>query len=188
MKQPTRKVCNTVKKKEKKVKVKDSKIPKTKSSIAKKREGLVKKRAIEKTKKHPQYGTSKLEEDFARDFLDKLNVKYQYQFEAKDIGRFFDFFVEDEGLLIEIDGDFWHANPEKYKEEDLKHHQKRARIIDEYKERWANLHGFPIIRFWESDIRKNPKKVMKELKERLYIEDTKSKLLENKNKRHNNKI
>ena len=44
-------------------------------------------------RKHPKYGTSKLEEDFARDFLDKLGVKYIYQFEAKDIGRFYDFAI-----------------------------------------------------------------------------------------------
>jgi hypothetical protein len=32
------------------------------------------------TKKAVRIGTSKLEEDFARDFLDKLGVKYIYQF------------------------------------------------------------------------------------------------------------
>jgi very-short-patch-repair endonuclease len=56
---------------------------------------------------HPQYGTSKLEEDFAHNFLDKLGVKYTYQFEAKDIGRFFDFYLQDENLIIEVDGDYW---------------------------------------------------------------------------------
>lgn len=56
-------------------------------------------------KNHPKYGTSKLEEDFARDFLDKLGLEYTYQFEAKDIGRFFDFYCQ--GVLIEIDGDYW---------------------------------------------------------------------------------
>lgn len=56
---------------------------------------------------HPQYGTSKLEEDFAHNFLDKLGVNYKYQFEAKDIGRFFDFYLQDENLIIEVDGDYW---------------------------------------------------------------------------------
>lgn len=49
-----------------------------------------------KEKKHHQhknYGTSKLERDFAKDFLDKIGLKYIYQYEAKDIGRFFDFAV-----------------------------------------------------------------------------------------------
>lgn len=52
-------------------------------------------------KNHPKYGTSKLEEDFAHDFLDKLGVDYEYQFEAKDIGRFYDFRIKD-GPIIEI--------------------------------------------------------------------------------------
>ena len=43
--------------------------------------------AAKKQRKHPLYGTSKLEEDFARDFLDKLGVKYIYQFET-NIGRY----------------------------------------------------------------------------------------------------
>ena len=40
-----------------------------------------------------KYGTSKLEADFARDFLDKLGIKYIYEYEAKDIKRFYDFAV-----------------------------------------------------------------------------------------------
>lgn len=60
-----------------------------------------------KVRKHPKFGTSKLEEDFARDFLDKLGVEYVWQFEAKDIGRFFDFFIVSANLIIEIDGGYW---------------------------------------------------------------------------------
>lgn len=143
-----------------------------------------KRKPITVNKSHPKYGTSKLESDFARDFLDKLGVEYVYQFEAKDIGRFFDFYLPKSNLIIEIDGDFWHGNPEKYKKEELKGHQIRAQRIDEYKTKWALLHSIPILRFWESDIRKNPKEVMKILKERLAIQDNNKKLLENKNKRH----
>ena len=79
-----------------------------------------------------KYGTSKLEADFAHDFLDKLGVKYIYEYEAKDIKRFYDFAVlmydeipyitenkhgvecvKQEGqntvisFLIEIDGGYW---------------------------------------------------------------------------------
>ena len=44
-------------------------------------------------KKAIKYGTSKLERDFAKEFLDKNNIVYIYQYEAKEIGRFFDFAV-----------------------------------------------------------------------------------------------
>ncbi len=70
------------------------------------------------TKKAVRIGTSKLEEDFARDFVDKLGVKYIYQFGAKDIGRcyYFAVLLNDEMttgsiLLIEIDGGYYHSDP-----------------------------------------------------------------------------
>lgn len=57
--------------------------------------------------KKPKYGTSKLEKYFAEEFLEKLGVKYSYQFEAKDISRFYDFFLLEHNLLIEVDGDYY---------------------------------------------------------------------------------
>lgn len=135
---------------------------------------VVKKKPVKFKKNHPQYGTSKLEEDFAEQFLNKLGVDYTYQFEATGIGRWFDFFIPNKdgshgGLLIEIDGDFYHYNTETQgKKEPSKMQQKNMRV-DEYKNKWALLHGYPLMRIWESDIRKKPKEVMKRLKERLYL-------------------
>lgn len=141
----------------------------------------VKKRSIKVKKPHPKYGTSKLEDDFAKQFLDKLGVEYCRQFEARDIGRFYDFAIlgkrDKEGnlanggkpLLIEVDGNYFHSDPRLYEEEKLSPMQKKNRRVDEYKNRWALMHGYPLMRIWESDIRKNPKEVMKRLKERLFI-------------------
>lgn len=81
-------------------------------------------------------------------------------------------------------GRYWHGNPDKYSDDELRWHQKHARRVDEYKDKWALLHSIPIMRIWESDIRKNPKKVMEMLKERLKIEDEKKRIDENKRKRH----
>lgn len=139
---------------------------------------------VKKKKPHPQYGTSKLEEDFAKQFLDKLGVEYIYQFEAKDIGRFYDFYLPNSNLIIEIDGDYWHGNPNKYDQENLRGHQKRAQRIDEHKTKWALLHGHPIIHIWEEDIRKNPKKVLQELQEKLCLCDKEVKKKNDKKKRH----
>lgn len=140
------------------------------------------KRAV---RKHPQYGTSKLEEDFARDFLDKLGVKYIYQFEAKDIGRFYDFYLPEHNLIVECDGSYFHSDPRLVKEEEMNPMQKHNKRVDEYKNKWALVHGIPLMRIWEKDIRENPKMVMEELKKRLYIQE---KEIEKKNKRHINKI
>ena len=147
---------------------------------------------------HPKYGTSKLEEDFAKEFLDKLGIKYSYQFEAKDISRFYDFACFIDGnpnnlsigniLIIEVDGSYYHSDPRLVKEEEMSPMQKKNKMVDKIKDRWAFEHGIPLMRIWEKDIRENPKKVMKDLKDRFYIEDKKKTLLENKKKRHVNKI
>jgi very-short-patch-repair endonuclease len=167
-------------------------------SQKKKRTSFKTKKTVRKTARvHPKFGTSKLEEDFARDFLDKLGVKYSYQYEAKDIGRFYDFavFLDDSSgltpgsmLLIEVDGDFYHSHPDLVKEENMNPMQKHNKRVDEYKNKWALMHGIPLIRIWEKDIRNNPKTVMNELKKRLYMETEKKALFEKKNKRHINKI
>lgn len=125
-------------------------------------------------RKHPQYGTSKLEEDFARNFLDKLGVKYIYQFEAKDIGRFYDFFLPEHNIIVECDGDFFHYNKDTQGDKEPSRMQKKNMRVDEYKNKWALLHGYPLIRIWESDIRKHPKEVMDRLKERLYLAEEKN--------------
>ena len=138
--------------------------------------------------KHPKFGTSKLEEDFSRDFLDKIGVEYIYQFEAKDIGRFYDFYLPKSNLIIEVDGSYYHSDPRLVDEGKMNPMQKRNKRVDEYKDKWALSHGIPIMRIWEKDIRENPKSVMKALKERLYIENEKIELTEKKNKRHVNKI
>lgn len=133
---------------------------------------------------HPAYGTSKLEVDFAANFLDKLGVEYKYQFEAKDIGRFYDYYLPNSNLIIEVDGDYWHGNKEKYSDEELNRSQKKARRVDELKNKWALMHGIPILRLWESEIRKEPQKVMHILEEVIGRANIKNRIVENRTKKH----
>ena len=140
---------------------------------------------------HPKFGTSKLEQDFAKNFLDKMKVEYVWQFEARDIKRSYDFYLPNSNILIEVDGDYWHVIPKKYDINDrdsLTPTQKRDIRVDEMKNKWALLHGIPIYRIWEDDIRNRPNDVMKNLKEIIKIHGNERFLLENKNKRQNNKI
>lgn len=130
-----------------------------------------------------KYGTSKLEEDFARDFLDKLGVEYVYQYEAADIGRFYDFRIKD-GPIIEINGTYWHSDPRVYEGKELNRTQKRNAAVDEYKKKWALMHGIPIYYVWEKDIRENPSKVMEFLREILRKKDAADKM----RRRHRNTI
>lgn len=141
--------------------------------------------------KHRKYGTSKLETYFAQEFLDKMGLKYIYEYEAKDIKRFYDFAIvatlpgqkvlyEDRHgvksvkelgqyvrvlFIIEVDGDYYHANPDKVDPNDLSPMQKHNKRVDEYKDRWCAIRHIPLIRIWEDDIRKRPSEVRKTLKE-----------------------
>lgn len=135
-----------------------------------------------KKKKHKDYGTSKLEVKFAKEFLDKLGVEYVYQFKAESIGRFYDFFLPKENVLIEVDGDFYHSFGLVY--EDMSPMQKRNRRVDKQKDHWALINGIPIIRIWEHDINNNPEGVMKMLKENLATYISKKEIEDRKKKRN----
>lgn len=124
----------------------------------------IKKQKIKKEK----IGTSKLEDKFAHEFLDKLGVNYVRQFKAESIGRFFDFRIIPNGPIIEVNGGYWHGDPRLYESNDLNKTQIRTQRIDEYKRKWALLNCIPIYYFWEYDINNNPKKVMDELKKILF--------------------
>lgn len=164
---------------------------------------------VRKRKINQQYGTSQLERDFARDFLDKLGLKYIYQFEAKEIKRYYDFAItvyddypfkyeEKDGLksiiqegkeflvsfLIEVDGDYFHSNPSVVDEKNLNPMQKHNKMVDKHKDEWAAMQGLPLLRLWESDIRKKPRKVLSELKKAVEQAKKKRLILENKKKPH----
>lgn len=129
------------------------------------------------------YGVSKLEAYFASEFLDKAGLRYVYEYEAKDIGRFYDFAVvecdgaeyvtEDrhgitsikEGLgvrvalFIEIDGGYWHSDPRVVGRHRPSRMQVRNKEVDRIKDQWCARKGYPLLRIWEYDIYNNPKEV-----------------------------
>lgn len=134
---------------------------------------------VKKKKPHPKYGTSKLEDYFAENFLNVLGVKYIRQYEAKEIGRFYDFKIEN-GPILEINGSYWHGDKRIYEEKDLNSVQKKNIYIDNIKRRWAENNGIEIYYFWEKDIHENPEQIFLTLKEILKKYQAKNK----KNQRH----
>ena len=134
---------------------------------------------VKRKKPHPKYGTSKLEDYFAENFLNVLGVKYIRQYEAKEIGRFYDFKIEN-GPILEINGSYWHGDKRIYEEKDLNSVQKRNIYIDNLKRRWAENNGIEIYYFWEKDIHENPEQILLTLKEILKKYQAKNK----KNQRH----
>jgi len=137
---------------------------------------------VRKKRPHPKYGTSKLEDYFAENFLDVIGVKYVRQYEAKEIGRFYDFYCEEAHIIIECDGDYYHSYGLKHEEKNPM--QKHNEWVDRVKDEWALERGIPVIRIWEHDIHENPEKVMKVLKEAIGKYTEKQNKIREKSKRH----
>ena len=126
-----------------------------------------------------------MEDKFAKEFLDRLGLKYVRQYEAKDIKRFYDFAVKSQSgavVLIEIDGDYFHGHGLVHEEKNRM--QKHSEWVDKIKDQWAHEHRLTLIRIWEHEINETPSEVMKMLREKIGEEDEKQQRRNNKAKRH----
>jgi len=98
---------------------------------------------------------SKLETRIAKILRDN-NISFTSQFWIKR--KSYDFRFEKTKIILEIQGDFWHANPKKYCADDIL--KQPGRIItaqeiwekDKEKEKAANNRGFKVIYLWEHEI------------------------------------
>ncbi|MEK4700333.1 hypothetical protein MKX47_12115 [Solibacillus sp. FSL R7-0668] len=87
-------------------------------------------------------------------FLIEKNIPYKYSFITNKVQ--FDFYLMESNILIECDGDFWHANPKFYPDETKWYHtQKRIRAKDLVKNEIAKQLSMTLLRFWEDDIMNN---------------------------------
>jgi very-short-patch-repair endonuclease len=85
------------------------------------------------------------------EYLQTLNVEHKYSFILQK--RQFDFLLLKQNLIIECDGDYWHANPKFYPEPAEWQIERIA--IDQEKNEIAKNNGYRIVRFWEDDILNN---------------------------------
>lgn len=81
-----------------------------------------------------------------------------------------DFLIEDK-YIVEVYGDFWHCNPEKYSHDYFNRGKKKtAEEIwkrDAYRKQKFESMGFKFMSVWESDINNNSKVVRKQIKKML---------------------
>lgn len=129
-----------------------------------------------------EYGTSKLEERFAKNFLDRLGIEYVYQFKMESIGRYLDFYIPSCNVAIECDGDYFHAYGLIY--EQMSPMQKKNKRVDKQKNHWCAVNCIKLIRIWEHDINEHPEKVMEMLKEELHSAAIEEKRKAEMRKRH----
>ena len=107
--------------------------------------------------------TEKARSAIKRDLESSLEIKIQRALESlgeqyeKHIfigNRNYDILIPP-NIVIECQGDYWHANPKAYKETDILYAGMTAESIwkrDEYKDTLARKHGYTVIPLWESDI------------------------------------
>jgi G:T-mismatch repair DNA endonuclease (very short patch repair protein) len=90
--------------------------------------------------------------------LIQMGFQIESQFMIKKLS--YDFLVANTNLIVEVNGDFWHANPKKYKATDILKFPKEHVIAeslwkkDERKLNLAKASGYQVITLWEADIDK----------------------------------
>lgn len=91
--------------------------------------------------------------------LEELGLKYEPQYILE---RYVvDAFILDYNLIVQFDGDYWHANPLKYST--LSERQINQKKIDDSQVELANKMGIKTIRIWEHDMHKNYADVKKNI-------------------------
>lgn len=85
--------------------------------------------------------------------LKEIGVEYELQKVVES--KIFDFYIPSKNMIVEVDGDYWHANPMIYESEDLNKIQARNVRNDQYKEILAKGNGFKLERVWEHDLKNN---------------------------------
>jgi len=119
--------------------------------------------------------TSKLESK-VQEVLNDLNIEYinnKYLF-----GYNYDIIFLNK-CILEIQGDFWHANPQTYKEEDILNFPKKKKTAkeiwkyDEKKKNSVEKHGYKVFYIWESQLNNmNPVEIINFITKILNYERT----------------
>lgn len=104
---------------------------------------------------------SKLEKEFQA-ILNGLGISYIFQYIVN--GYNYDFYIPDKNILIEVDGDWWHCNPE-LNIQPVYESQKHTIEHDLIKNKIALDNGYQLLRFWEHDITANRFDVVQNLME-----------------------
>ena len=107
---------------------------------------------------------TKIEAALAK-ILDKLEIPYK---QNVPLNRYCVDFLVNESLIVECYGDFWHCNPKFY---DAEYYNKalKCQAQDKWSKDANRRHileemGYRFIVVWETDLKKHPKEIIKEIK------------------------
>jgi very-short-patch-repair endonuclease len=105
--------------------------------------------------------------DFLLNLGLKENIDYKRQHYVREIKAFYDFFIYKSFTYIEVDGDFWHCNPNSRFSIAVYESQKKNLLKDQEKNSWCINNDIKLLRFWESDINNKPEEVITRLKQEI---------------------
>jgi very-short-patch-repair endonuclease len=99
------------------------------------------------------------------DILKDLNIAFKTQVTVDKYNV--DFLVEDK-YIIEVYGDFWHCNPQKYKKDYFNRGKKKTAAEiwerDAYRKKTFESSGYKFLHLWETEINSDMKLVRKKIK------------------------
>ena len=104
-------------------------------------------------------------EYFVENLLKLNNIQYISQY--KILKYRYDYFLPNFNLVIEVHGDYWHANPVVYGNKKLNNIQKSCVENDAVKSELLLDKNISLLIFWEYDIKNNPKTLVQILKDKL---------------------
>jgi len=84
--------------------------------------------------------------------LEELGIDHISQYRPPGYSQIYDEYIEP-NVFIEVNGDYWHANPQRFEDDQLDKRQKDRLSSDRKKRKWAEQHGFHLIVLWENEIR-----------------------------------
>jgi len=90
-----------------------------------------------------------------KEILNELTISFEHQFRLGN--HLYDFHISNTNILIEVDGDYYHGNPEIF--DDLTENQLIQKLKDAQNTRLAKTNNFVLLRFWQNDIMNNTEKV-----------------------------
>lgn len=123
-------------------------------------------------RKNSKVKTSNLENKFTFIFKEIgliEDVDFIHNHLIVKIKTFFDFYLPKHNILIEIDGDFYHCNPNTQFATPKYEIQNKNISNDKRKNTWCKNHNITLLRYWEKDINEKPEWVISDLKQRLGI-------------------
>lgn len=96
-------------------------------------------------------------------YLNEIGLSVITQFKFDNYYHAYDFLITGTNIIIEVNGDFWHANPMIYSENDvLNFPNNPVKAIDLWKKDdinniYAKSNGYEVITLWEHDINNKSK-------------------------------